>query len=326
MNLTSRLTIALALAATVARADDDPDTEVARRLFTAGSDAYFKGAYEKALAAFEKARLAKPLPAFDFNIARCHDRLGHWPEALANYERFVATATDPGELAEAEQRIAELEKRVKSAGDRATAEDQYRSAVIDFNAGKYAVAAEDFQRSYQAVADPALLYHIAEAWRRAGDGKAAIRWYESYLREVPASAMRPAVEAHLATLRALAAGKPAPVSPPSATARPATPAAPIAPGVSDRLQPIADLIKSHREKFRACFDHWSGLHPGVGGKVKLTFYLDPDGVFDQAHAETVGFDAPEVGGCIVAFARSLAYPRSANEKFTRFTYPFDFKP
>ena len=87
MQLTSRLLLVVLLLVTAvaspARADDDPDTEVARRLFKQGSTLYIAGDYQKALELFEKARLARPLPAFDFNIARCHDRLGRWTEALA---------------------------------------------------------------------------------------------------------------------------------------------------------------------------------------------------------------------------------------------------
>jgi hypothetical protein len=64
----------------------------------------------------------------------------------------------------------------------------------------------------------------------------------------------------------------------------------------------------------------------VGGTVTLIFYLDPDGNFDNGDAESKGFDAPEVLDCIIGYAHSLHYPASSSGKFTRFTYPFDFKP
>src|SRR5205085_2221287 len=69
--------LALSLpATTVARPEiDDPDTEVAKRQFKKGSALYMEGKYEEALVAFESAKLAKPLPAFDYNIALCFDRL-----------------------------------------------------------------------------------------------------------------------------------------------------------------------------------------------------------------------------------------------------------
>ena len=67
------LTLCLAGAA---RADVDPDTEVARRHFQRGSQLYDAGHYDEAIAAFEAAKQAKPLPAFDYNIGRAYDRLG----------------------------------------------------------------------------------------------------------------------------------------------------------------------------------------------------------------------------------------------------------
>jgi hypothetical protein len=105
-----------------------------------------------------------------------------------------------------------------------------------------------------------------------------------------------------------------------------SPKAPDASAGSERLKPVADLIKANRKGFRECFDKWSNAHPGVAGKVKLSFYLDPDGNLDQAEAEESGFSAPDVAECIENFASTLKYPKSPSGKFTRFVYPFDFKP
>ena len=57
----------------------------------------------------------------------------------------------------------------------------------------------------------------------------------------------------------------------------------------------------------------------------MTFYLDPDGDLDQPNADEKGFAAREVGACIEELSRTLHYPKSPSGKFTRFTYPFDFK-
>jgi hypothetical protein len=73
------IALCLALAAP-ARADDDPDVEVARRRFQRGTKHYERREYAKALAKFEAARMVKPLPPFDFNIARCHDRMERYRE------------------------------------------------------------------------------------------------------------------------------------------------------------------------------------------------------------------------------------------------------
>jgi hypothetical protein len=94
---------------------------------------------------------------------------------------------------------------------------------------------------------------------------------------------------------------------------------------SDRLAGITEVIKQNRAGFRACFDKWSAQHAGVNGRVTLTFYLDPEGEIGQPTADEKGFAAPEVAACMEDLSRTLHYPKSPSGKFTRFSYPFDFK-
>lgn len=58
---------------------DDPDTDAARALFKRGTLQYDAGQFREALGMFEQAKAIKPLPAFDYNIGRCHEQLGQWP-------------------------------------------------------------------------------------------------------------------------------------------------------------------------------------------------------------------------------------------------------
>lgn len=67
------LVLAAALAGT-ARAQDDPDTEVASRHFARATAAYDARDYETALKEFEAAKRAKASSALDYNIGRCYDR------------------------------------------------------------------------------------------------------------------------------------------------------------------------------------------------------------------------------------------------------------
>src|SRR5436309_2186453 len=110
---------AFALLPAPARADD-PDTEIARRHFGKGSELYKKGDYAGALKEFQSARVIKPAPGFDFNIARCLDRLERWNDAIVAYERFVATATNPAEKNEAKERVRILRARVAAGADNET--------------------------------------------------------------------------------------------------------------------------------------------------------------------------------------------------------------
>lgn len=113
-----RLTLLLSLlcSSSLARADSpgvelDPDTEIARRHFFAGSAAYEKGDYVTALQEFERARLVKPLPDLDYNIGRCHDRLEQYPQAIAAYQRFLDATKNDGERSEIRARIEQLRAR-----------------------------------------------------------------------------------------------------------------------------------------------------------------------------------------------------------------------
>jgi tetratricopeptide (TPR) repeat protein len=112
-----RLLFALVLlgAAPLAAAEADPDTEIAQRLFADGVAAYNEHDYARALDRFEAARRVKPLPAFDYNIARCHDRLGQAAPAIAAYERYLAAAPEAPDAGEVRTRVAVLRARVEPA-------------------------------------------------------------------------------------------------------------------------------------------------------------------------------------------------------------------
>lgn len=223
---------------------------------------------------------------------------------------------------------------------RQAARAHYAKAVDHFNAGEYTDAATEFLAVYALAPQSVLLYDAAQAYRLGHDPVRALDYYKRYLAAAPAGAApRADVERRV---RELAAKQPAPPTAPASgtptkpaetatptTTAPATTAKTTTPppqaNGSDRLHGIVDVIKQHRPGFRGCFDRWSGRHPGVSGKVTLTFYLDPEGNIDQPDAVTSGFDAPEVASCIEDYAQTLRYPRSPSGKFTRFRYPFDFK-
>lgn len=93
----------------------DPDTEVAQRHFRLGSELYGQEKYLEAIEQFERARQAKPVPAFEFNIARSYDRLGRWSDAIASYERYLTSAGHPPDEADVRARIELLRQRLPSS-------------------------------------------------------------------------------------------------------------------------------------------------------------------------------------------------------------------
>src|SRR5262249_13805170 len=52
-----------------------------------------------------------PLPAFDYNIGRCSERLERWAAAAAAYERYLAAQPDAEDAVEIRQRIDILKAR-----------------------------------------------------------------------------------------------------------------------------------------------------------------------------------------------------------------------
>jgi tetratricopeptide (TPR) repeat protein len=106
--------ILLVAAARLAFAQDrlpDPDEEIARRRFEQGTALYAEGRYADAAVEFTRGGEVKPSPAFDYNIARCFDRLERWDEAIAAYEKYIGAASPGADIAEARQRIEILRAR-----------------------------------------------------------------------------------------------------------------------------------------------------------------------------------------------------------------------
>jgi tetratricopeptide (TPR) repeat protein len=114
MRIAFALIFAWALvAAGVARANDDPDTEVARRHFNLGRTYYDGAEYEKALGEFEAAKRVRPHPALDYNIARCLDRLERYQPAIDAYEHYIGS--NPADVAEMRERVKVLKERLAAA-------------------------------------------------------------------------------------------------------------------------------------------------------------------------------------------------------------------
>ena len=85
------------------------DAAQARVHFDRGRTFFEVDQYRKAIAEFKAAQIEKPDPAFLYNIAECHRRLGEVSDALLFYRRFLETAPAGDKTRPiVEQRIAEL--------------------------------------------------------------------------------------------------------------------------------------------------------------------------------------------------------------------------
>lgn len=93
--------------------EGDLDTDAARALFKRGTVQYDAGDYRGALGMFEQAKAIKPLPAFDYNIAKCHEQLGELDAAVAAYDRYLAT--QPPDAADVRAHVTELRARLAAS-------------------------------------------------------------------------------------------------------------------------------------------------------------------------------------------------------------------
>jgi tetratricopeptide (TPR) repeat protein len=82
----------------------------ARQHYAAASRLYDLAEYEGALAEFKEAYRAVGDPAFLFNIAQCHRKLGHAQDAITFYKNYLRRAPNAANRAEVERRITELER------------------------------------------------------------------------------------------------------------------------------------------------------------------------------------------------------------------------
>lgn len=80
------------------------------------------------------------------------------------------------------------------AQDFEAAGKHFNAARAAFDAKHYATAAAEFQRAYDIVKDPLLLYNVAESAQRGGEGRAAVTAYKAYLRAQPKALDRAEVE------------------------------------------------------------------------------------------------------------------------------------
>lgn len=111
----ARLLFVFLFLAAPARAED---ATAAQAHYARGAQLYQEARYSDAIDEFEAARRYAPLPAFDYNIGRCQERLGENTAAIAAYERYLRS--NPFDAPDVRARIARLRPPVARAAPTAT--------------------------------------------------------------------------------------------------------------------------------------------------------------------------------------------------------------
>jgi len=111
----SCLLAALVLAlASPARGADSP-TDQARQHYEIGTQQYDLGHWDDAIREFEKAYELRPDPSFLYNLAQAYRRKGDARRALDLYKNYLAKSPKAPQRAEIEERIASLQKQIDEA-------------------------------------------------------------------------------------------------------------------------------------------------------------------------------------------------------------------
>src|SRR5438067_129584 len=87
--------------------------------------------------------------------------------------------------------------------DNTEAKELFKRATAHYDLGRFALAAEEYEQLYEMHPDAVLLYNIAQAYRQAGNVDKALYFYQTFLRKVPDTKLRPEVERRIADLEAL---------------------------------------------------------------------------------------------------------------------------
>lgn len=100
--------------------------------------------------------------------------------------------------------------------DRVEARAHFQKGNAAYALGDYATAAQEYERAFQLIPDPALLYNAAQAHRVAGNKQRALLLYTNYLRVYGAQVKNSdEVQRHIDTLRkAIESDEKAQTSPP----------------------------------------------------------------------------------------------------------------
>lgn len=94
---------------------EDVTIEKAKALFAEGNQHYNVGEFQGALDSYKLAYRVKALPAFQFNIAQCHRKLGQHQDAVAMYQAYLVGVPDAANKDMVESLIAESKKAWEQA-------------------------------------------------------------------------------------------------------------------------------------------------------------------------------------------------------------------
>jgi tetratricopeptide (TPR) repeat protein len=181
----------------------EPQRRRARDLARRAQEAAILGDRTSARDELRQAAALDPTNAdLAYQLARAYEATGAGDDAVREYCRFLALASDAPEAAEARDRLASLRSAPADAGGVRPAAESFRRGLVAYDAGRFGEAETAFGRAI--AAEPAwadAYYDRALTLLARGDGDRARRDLEQYLRLKPEAEDRTAVVARIDDLR-----------------------------------------------------------------------------------------------------------------------------
>ncbi|HEX4420298.1 MAG TPA: AgmX/PglI C-terminal domain-containing protein [Kofleriaceae bacterium] len=84
---------------------------------------------------------------------------------------------------------------------------------------------------------------------------------------------------------------------------------------------VRRYIRRHLNEISYCYEKQLLAHPTIGGEVKLSFFISPNGSVPSSSGE--GFD-PEVTSCLASVIKSIEFPPPGDGGGVQVNYPFHF--
>jgi len=191
----SRWLLAAVLVATAWGVSAPAEAADFRALYDEGATAYGAGHYEEAIGHFEAAFAIKAHPLCLFNIGQSYRKLDDLDNAIAAYEKYLATGPSDDLVKETESYLADLRRAKKGV---TLAAEGFE--LLD--SGDAATAAKRFEEAYSLRPRPRYLFYLGVAVGESGDEAGAIAAFEKFLAKGGAVELRGKAKAHLESLRA----------------------------------------------------------------------------------------------------------------------------
>jgi TonB family protein len=92
------------------------------------------------------------------------------------------------------------------------------------------------------------------------------------------------------------------------------------------MEIIRQVINSHRDQIKYCYEQALTRNPKLGGKVAIRFTISPKGYVTQATVSQTTMNNSSMEGCVTQKIRTWKFPEPKGGGIVIVNYPFIFNP